>query len=165
MHSNIEVRAARPADMDAILSIQEENQLARGGTLSASFPREWFLQAILEDSLIVAADAADAADLAGYVVFTPQGRQAHVPIVRAMLAACPRPEAYLHGPICVRKDCRRRGIASALFDAEREKMHHAPVLTFIRADNEASRRAHTGMGFREVLDFRHDYTHYVILQA
>jgi hypothetical protein len=148
------------ADVDGILSVQEENQPEHGGSLSARFSREWFVQAIANHSIIVAR-CGDS--VAGYVAFTSREAQAHVPIIQAMLNAYPNPGAYLHGPICVGRAFRRRGIAGAMFNAQRQHMNHSAVMAFIREDNQASRMTHVGMGLREVAEFEHNAVRYVVV--
>ncbi|NEK60219.1 GNAT family N-acetyltransferase [Geodermatophilus sabuli] len=160
--SAVRVRSAEARDLDGVLAIQEEDQPENGGTLSARFSREWFAQAA-EDEFLIVAEVGDR--VAGYVAFTPREAQAHVGVVRAMLRAHPDPGAYLHGPICVGREFRRRGLAVALFRAHRERMHGAPVMAFIRADNVSSRAAHVGMGMREVAEFECDGVRYVVVAA
>ena len=157
-----EVGPAVPADIDGILEVQEENQPEHGGSLSARFPRTWFDRAIAEGWLVV---ARVHGRVAGYVAFTPQAAQLEVPVIRAMLAAHPEPAAYLHGPICVGRAYRRRGLAGAMFRAQREIMRGAPVLAFIREDNEASRRAHAGLGMHEAGTFEHGGVRFVVVAA
>jgi ribosomal protein S18 acetylase RimI-like enzyme len=154
------VRLAEARDLDGVLAVQEENQPENGGTLSARFSRDWFAERVEGGELLVA--VVDGR-VAGYVAFTPPEAQAHVPIVQAMLSAHPNPEAYLHGPICVARDSRRKGIAVAMFRAQRERMAGAPVMAFIRADNVPSRDAHVGMGMREVAEFESGGTRYVVV--
>lgn len=156
------VTTANAEDIDGILALQERNQLANGGQLSACFPREWFLHAIAQQWLLI---ARSGSEVVGYVAFTPQAAQAHVPIIAAMLQAHPSPAAYLHGPICVAEEFRRRGVASALIAAQRKQMQQAPVLSFIRADNEASRKAHLAIGMQEVGAFTLNAVDYVIVAA
>ena len=155
------VELATPADIDGILIVQEENQPEHGGSLSARFSREWFEKAITDQSIIVA--RCDGR-VAGYVAFTPREAQAHVPIIQAMLRTYPKPGAYLHGPICVGKDFRRRGVATAMFIAQRAHIHGA-VIAFICEDNHASRQAHIGMGLREAATFEHADVRYVVVAA
>ncbi len=156
------VGLATPEDIDGILAVQEENQPEHGGSLSARFSPEWFAQAIA-DKCIVVARCDDR--VAGYVAFTPREAQAHVPIIQAMLRAFPSPGAYLHGPICVGRDYRRRGLANAMFQAQRAHMNHSAVIAFIREDNHASRQAHVGMGLREAAAFEHADVRYVVVAA
>ncbi len=154
------VGLASEEDIEGILGVQEENQPEHGGSLSARFTREWFKQAIASKSLIV---ARSAKFVTGYVAFTPREAQAHVPIIQAMLKAYPNPAAYLHGPICVAREFRGRGIASAMFRAQRAHMQQAPVMSFIRYDNEASRKAHIAMGLQEVAAFELGKVRYVVV--
>ncbi|HVG50892.1 MAG TPA: GNAT family N-acetyltransferase [Xanthobacteraceae bacterium] len=106
--------------------------------------------------------ARDHGRVAGYVAFTPRETQAHVPIIQAMLSAFPNPNAYIHGPICVGKHHRRRGVAAAMFKAERAQMQNRDVVAFIREDNHASRTAHLRMGLREAAFFEHGDVKYVV---
>ncbi|MGH8448738.1 GNAT family N-acetyltransferase [Pseudomonas sp.] len=162
MLADLNIGLATLIDVDGILSVQEENQPEHGGSLSARFSREWFTQAITNQSIIV---ARSGECVAGYVAFTSREAQLHVPIVQAMLSAYPNPGAYLHGPICVGRDFRRRGIAAAMFDAQRAHMNQSAVMAFIRGDNQRSRTAHVGMGLREVAEFEYSAVRYVIVAA
>jgi RimJ/RimL family protein N-acetyltransferase len=159
---SLAVGLATLEDIGGILAVQEENQPEHGGSLSARFSPDWFEQAIAGGNIIVA--RCDGR-VAGYVAFTPREAQAHVPIIQAMLRAYPGPGAYLHGPICVGKDFRRRGVATAMFGAQRAHMQHRDVVAFIREDNHASRQAHRGMGLREAATFEHGDVRYVVVAA
>ena len=156
------VRPGKLDDVDGILAVQEENQPENGGNLSARFSRDWFAKAIENRSIIVA--DIDGC-IAGYVAFTSREVQSYVPIIQAMLRAYPNPGAYLHGPICVGRKFHRRGLASAMFRAQREQMNHSAVMAFIREDNLASRRAHKGMGLDEVATFEESGARYVVVAA
>ena len=83
-------------------------------------------------------------------------------VVGAMLRAFPCPDAYLHGPVCVANTHRQRGLATAMFKAEREHMRGQDVVCFIQEDNHASRKAHLGMGLREAVTFEHGNVRYVV---
>ena len=52
--ASIELSAAAPSDIDGIPVLQEENQLVRGGRLSARLPRAWFEAALNDLPIIVA---------------------------------------------------------------------------------------------------------------
>jgi predicted GNAT superfamily acetyltransferase len=160
--SDLIVEAARLNDVDGILEVQEANQTVNGGSLSARLSRDWFEKAVGSQSVIV---ARIDGRLAGYVAFTSRDAQSHIPIVQAMLEVYPNPGAYLHGPICVAQECRGRGVASAMFRAQRVHMGYSAVMSFIRGDNRASRQAHLGMGFSEVAEFVHDGINYVVVTA
>ena len=156
------VELATSADIDGILAVQEENMPENGGSLSARFPRAWFEDAIARNFIVV---ARDHGRVAGYVAFTPREAQAHVPIIQAMLRAFPGPNAYIHGPICVGRHHRRRGLAAAMFRTERAQMQNRDVVAFIREDNHASRTAHLRMGLREAAFFEHDDVRYVVVAS
>ena len=149
-------------DIEGVLDVQEENQPENGGNLSARFSRDWFTQAIANRSIIV---ARSNGCVAGYTAFTSREVQAHVPIIQAMLSAYANPGAYLHGPICVGRNFLRRGIASAMFCAQRAQMNHSAVMAFIREDNHASRQAHKSMGMHQVAAFEYNSTCYVVVAA
>src|SRR5262245_31732110 len=148
--TNLAIGLATLADIDGILAVQEENQPENGGSLSARFSRECFAQAIGNSPIIV---ARSDGRIARYVAFTPRAAPANGTIIQAMLRAYPRPGAYLHGPICVGKDFRRRGLATSMFAAQRAHMKQSDVIAFIREDNHASRQAHVGMGLFEAATF------------
>lgn len=155
-----DIGLARAEDIEGILGVQEQNQPEHGGSLSARFKPEWFSQAIESKSLIV---ARATKHVVGYVAFTPREAQAHVPIIDAMLKAYPNPGAYLHGPICVAREFRGRGIASAMFRAQRALMQQSPVMSFIREDNHVSRKAHIAMGLQEMAEFELGAVRYVVV--
>jgi ribosomal protein S18 acetylase RimI-like enzyme len=160
MSATIEVARARPSDLDEILALQEENLIENGGLLSARFDRGWF-ESVMRDERLVVARVGTA--VAGYAALTSQSAQAHVPIIQAMIAAHPDPGALLHGPICVASGFRRRGVARALLEAEREASGGAPIMAFIRSDNAASRGSHVALGFRETSEFEHAGSSYVVI--
>jgi predicted N-acetyltransferase YhbS len=158
---SISIGLATPKDIQGILAIQEENQPEHGGQLSVRMSKEWFEKALSENSVIVARDQGLAI---GYIVSTSIAAQAHIPIVQAMLKACPSREAYIHGPVCVAKSHRNRGLAKALFHEQCKHREAQEALTFIREDNEVSRRAHASMGMREIVEFDHDKVRYIALK-
>jgi predicted N-acetyltransferase YhbS len=158
--ADFSVGLASIEDIDGILAVQEANQPEHGGRLSARFTREWFAQAVQNQWLLV---ARSGTAVVGYVAFTSQQAQSQIPLIQAMLSAYPNPAAYLHGPICVAQDFRRRGVASALFSAQRAHRQQAPVMSFIREDNQPSRQAHIAMGLREVEMFTFGSTRFVIV--
>jgi predicted N-acetyltransferase YhbS len=129
--------------------------------LTVRLPGEWFESAIAALSVIV---ARRSSKVVGYVAAGEIAAQAHLPIIRAMLRAYPAsPGAYLYGPICVAQSERNRGLAGALFDALRVRLHGRDSITFIRVDNAASRRAHAKMGMKEVAEFIHDGVEQIIV--
>jgi predicted N-acetyltransferase YhbS len=158
---SIWIGLATPEDVQGILAVQEENQPEHGGQLSVRMSKEWFDKALSENSVMVARDQGLAI---GYIVSTSIAAQAHIPIVEAMLRACPSRDAYIHGPVCVAKSHRNRGLAKALFREQRKHRQAQKALTFIRQDNEVSRRAHASMGMREIVEFDHDKVKYIALE-
>jgi predicted N-acetyltransferase YhbS len=158
---SIWIGLATPEDIQAILAVQEENQPEHGGLLSVRMSKEWFENALSENSIIVARDQGLAI---GYIVSTSIAAQAHIPIVATMLRACPSKDAYIHGPVCVASSHRNRGLAKALFREQCKHRHAQKALTFIRQDNEISRRAHASMGMREIAEFDHNKVRYIALE-
>jgi hypothetical protein len=58
--------------------------------------------------------------LVGYLVTASRRRVAHVPVIAAMMRACPgTPGSYVYGPICVAATERGHGLAGAMFAAPR----------------------------------------------
>jgi predicted GNAT family acetyltransferase len=85
-------------------------------------------------------------------------------IVRTMLRSFPPPpDCYLYGPVCVAKTQRGKGLAGALFQVLQTHMAGRPAMTFIRADNMLSLRAHRKMGMSELGAFVTDDVSYIAL--
>lgn len=156
-----EIAVATLPDIPDILALQDDNQPDRGGMLSVRFPHQWIQAAIANEAIVV---ARREGKIAGYVVSGELSAQLHVPVVQAMLRAySPPPNAYLYGPICVAQSERGRGLAGALFDALRARFPGRDSITFIRRDNQISRRAHAKMGMTEVATFVHDCVEQIVL--
>jgi len=152
--ADTEIALATRGDIPGILTLQDANQLERGGTLTVRLPFEWFAAAITALTVVV---ARRDGTIVGYVAATEPAAQAHLPVIQAMLRAYPAGRgAYIYGPICVAESERGRGLAGALFDALRARLPGRETITFIRSDNAASRHAHAKMGMREVAEFTHD---------
>jgi predicted GNAT superfamily acetyltransferase len=161
MIAGYEIAVAIPPDIPGILALQDANQPDRGGILSVRFPQEWIQAAIANEAIVV---ARRDGRIAGYVISGEPSAQAHVPVVQAMLQAyAPPPNSYLYGPICVAQSERRRGLAGALYDALRARFPGRDSITFIRCDNQVSRRAHAKMGMTEVAAFVHDGVEQIVV--
>jgi hypothetical protein len=94
--------------------------------------------------------------IVGYVLGTCLQRT-HVMIIQTMPRTFPPPpDCYLYGPVCVAETERGKGLAGALFTELRVRMAGRPAMTFIRADNIASLRAHRKMGMSEHGPFIHE---------
>ena len=146
-----DIARATHEDIDGILDLQDRNQPDRGGTLSARFSRDWFGSALAAMPVIV---CRREGRVVGYLASSPLSAHAEVPVVQAMLAAYRgKPGAYVYGPICVDEVERGRGLASAMFEALRDRLPRREGVLFIRSDNTASLGAHTRMGMRQVADF------------
>ena len=118
------------------------------------FPGEWSQAAINNEAIMV---ARRVRQIVRPRCFGRTLRQAHVPVVQAMLRAyTPTPGTWLYGPICVAQSVRGQGVAGALFDVLRARFPGRESITFIRRDNPVSRRAHAKMGMTEVAAFTHD---------
>jgi predicted GNAT superfamily acetyltransferase len=129
--------------------------------LSVRLPRAWFETAIVGMPVI---GARRTSRLLGYLVSSSVAANAEVPLVRAMLEAYHGSAgAYVYGPICVEATERGRGVAGMMFADLRARLPGREGILFIRRDNAASLRAHTGMGMREVAGFDHQGTKFAVL--
>ena len=151
MITDYEISLGTPNDIPEILTLQELNLIERGGGLSVRQTADWFRHAIFEKSLVV---GRRDGKVVGYVLGTSLTAQAHVVMVQAMLRAFPAPpDCYLYGPVCVAETERGKGLAAALFEVLKTHMDGRPAMTFVRADNAPSLRAHRKMGMRELGTF------------
>lgn len=142
---------ANEADLDGILALQEANQMARGGSLSANLPRDRVAAMMQEMPLIV---ARRDGRITGFLMTTTRAMNADLPIVQAMFAAYHgAPDAYVYGPICVGKEERGKGLAQRMFTALRELERGREGILFIRKDNQPSLSAHLKMGMKEMASF------------
>ncbi|UVE16635.1 GNAT family N-acetyltransferase [Pseudomonas sp. LS44] len=146
------VGKATAADLDGILELQAENQIDRGGALSASLSRSRVASMMRDMPLIVA--RRDGL-VTGFLMTTTRAMNADLPIVQAMFTAYQgAPNAYVYGPICVGAEERGKGMAQAMFKELRALEPGREGILFIRRDNEASLRAHARMGMHEVAEFQ-----------
>jgi len=158
MSTNYEIAFGMLNDIPGILALQESNLPESGGSLSVREAADWFTHAVSEKSLVV---ARRDGKLVGYVLGTSIATKAHVPIIQAMLKAFPTPpDCYLYGPVCVAETERGKGLAGALFGKLQSHMSR-PAVTFVRADNDASLRAHRKMGMRDLGRFKNEGDSYV----
>ncbi|EPJ96988.1 MULTISPECIES: GNAT family N-acetyltransferase [Pseudomonas] len=145
------VGRANEADLDGILVLQAANQMARGGSLSASLPEARVMAMMQEMPLIV---ARRDGHITGFLMTTTRAMNADLPIVQAMFGAYPgAADAYVYGPICVGEEERGKGLAQRMFADLRRLEPGREGILFIRKDNEASLRAHLKMGMKEVASF------------
>ena len=145
------VSTAVESDLDSILELQEANQTARGGSLSASLPRSRIAAMMQEMPLIV---ARRGAHVTGFLMSTSRTMNADIPIVKAMFDAYQgTPEAYVYGPVCVGEEERGKGLAQKMFAALKRLEPGREGILFIRQDNEPSLRAHVKMGMNQVASF------------
>jgi hypothetical protein len=92
------------------------------------------------------------------------GARIHIPIIQAMLRAFPAPpNCYLYGPVCVVEHERGHGLPGTMFKFLRAHMGRRSAMTFVRADNEPSLRAHRKMGMRELDSFLNNDERYIAL--
>ena len=153
------VTQADDTDLDGILDLQALNQVARGGALSASLPRDRVRAMLNHMPLIV---ARRDGRISGFLMTTSREMNADLPIVQAMFAAYQgSPDAYVYGPICVNADERGQGLAQQMFANLCRLQPGREGVLFIRQDNQPSLRAHLKMGMPEVAAFPfngHDYS-------
>jgi L-amino acid N-acyltransferase YncA len=161
MISEYEIALATPDDAPGILALQEPNLPDNGGSLSVRQNADWFRRTMLEMPLVV---ARRDGKLVGYVVSTSLAAKTHVAIVQAMLQRFPAPpDCYSYGPVCVADSVRGKGLAGILFEELRKHLPGRPTMTFVRADNAPSLRAHRKMGMQELGAFTHEGVPYVAL--
>ena len=147
-----------PSDIPAILALQESNLPENGGSLSVREAADWFTRALGEKSLVV---ARRDGKLVGYLLGTSIATKAHVPIIQEMLKTFPTSlDCYLYGPVCVTEIERGKGLAGAMFEKLQSHMRR-PAITFVRADNGASLRAHRKMGMQDVGPFTNEGVSFV----
>jgi L-amino acid N-acyltransferase YncA len=150
-NTEYDISIATADDIPEILALQDPNVIDRGGGLSVRQSAQWFANTMAEMPLVV---ARRNGALVGYVLATSLAAKAHVPIVQAMLKAFAAPPGcYLYGPVCVAGTDRGKGLAGGMFEELRRHLPGRPAMTFIRADNEPSLRAHRRMGMRELGQF------------
>jgi len=161
MIADYDIGLGQTDDIPGILALQESNLAGRGGSLSVHQTADWFRHAIFETSLVV---GRRESTVIGYVLETSLAANAHVMVIQEMLRAFPPPPCcYVYGPICVAETERGKGLAGALFAALQVSMAGRPAVTFIRADNSSSLRAHQKMGMSELGPFVHDHVRYTAL--
>jgi predicted GNAT superfamily acetyltransferase len=161
MTSDYEISLATLDDIPGILAVQEPNLPDNGGSLSVRQTAEWFTRAALEKSVVV---GRRHGQVVGYVLGTSLATKSHIAIIQAMLRTFPAPpDCYLYGPVCVAETERGKGLAGALFKELQSHMRGRSSMTFVRADNDKSLRAHNKMGMREVGTFENDGVTYIAL--
>jgi RimJ/RimL family protein N-acetyltransferase len=161
MNGGYDISLATPIDIPGILALQEPNLPDSGGSLSVRQSADWFRKAIIEKSVVA---ARHNGEVVGYVLGTSLAAKAHVAIIQTMLRFFPPPiDCYMYGPVCVAESERGKGLAGALFKVLRAHMGMRPAMTFVRADNEPSLRAHRKMGMRDLGSFLNGGEQYIAL--
>lgn len=161
MTAGYEISLATPDDIPGVLTLQEANLPDNGGSLSVRQKPDWFKHAVLEKSLLV---CRRSGKVVGYVLGTSLAAKEDIPIIQAMLRTFPAPpDCYLYGPICVDETERGNGLAGMMFKELQTYMPSRACMTFVRADNEKSLRAHQKMGMRELGAFVNESERYIAL--
>src|SRR5215510_7050393 len=161
MIDDYDISLGREEDIPGILVLQESNLAEQGGGLSVRQTADWYRNAIFEKSLVV---GRHNRRVIGYVLGTSLVAKAHVMIIQTMLRNFPPPpDCYLYGPVCVAETERGRGLAGALFRVLQTYMAGRPAMTFIRADNLPSLRAHRKMGMSKLGTFVSEDVSYIAL--
>jgi len=151
MIADYEIALATLEDIPGIITLQDPNVIDRGGGLSVRQTADWFKRSMLEMPIIV---SRHDGKVVGYVLSTSLAAKSHVVIVQAMLRSFPAPsDCYLYGPVCVDTTERGKGLAGMMFEELRTRLPGRPAMTFVRADNAPSLRAHRKMGMRELGSF------------
>jgi L-amino acid N-acyltransferase YncA len=100
----------------------------------------------------------------GYLVSSPLSVAANAPIIQAKLRAYPGSRnPYNHGPVCIAKEERSKGLISRMFEVLRKHLTGREGIAFVRRDNGASLAAHSKLGMRRVAEFTHDGVAYVVV--
>ena len=148
------IRQATEADLDGIVALQRANQMAQGGMLSAEIPR-WRIAEMMHSMPLIVAKRDG--HVRGFLMASTRAMMAELPVIAAMFSAyTAAADAYVYGPVCVDPAERGNGLAAAMFAQLRRLEPGREGVLFIRADNEASLRAHGRMGMREVAQFKLD---------
>jgi L-amino acid N-acyltransferase YncA len=151
MTADYDIALATPEDIPGIIALQEPNVLDNGGGLSVRQTADWFKRSMLEMPIIV---GRRDGKVVGYVLSTSLAAKSHVAIVQAMLRQFSAPpDCYLYGPVCVADTERGKGLAGIMYEELRARLPGRPAMTFVRADNAPSLRAHRKMGMRELGPF------------
>jgi hypothetical protein len=174
----MQYRRGLPADVPAILALQDANLLE-----NASTPSQGFLSARLDtDQLLdVGRDLAlivaiAGGELAGYLCAARNALGERIPLVCAMLEQLPRlsflgrslarQRTFVYGPVCVAAAFRGKGVLRGMYDALRRELagdYDAGVL-FVAKNNRHSLHAHAdGLGMTLVGDFRYSGCSFWIL--
>lgn len=151
--SNIIIKVATSEDLDGIIKLQKENQIAQGGSLSAELSYTQIKEMMSDMPQIVA--LADN-QIVGFLLTTSQSvnKKRNVAIVDAMFASFKgNKDSYIYGPICVSNSQRGKGLAQLLFKELLNKKPNKEGILFIKSDNEASLKAHKKMGMYKVSSF------------
>jgi predicted GNAT superfamily acetyltransferase len=148
--SDYEIAVATPADVPGIFELQQKNLISNGGALIHSWSPDWFETCLKETPIIVVRRGGKV--VAYLVSSTPQAQMDLNAIVATVKAYPGGPGAYLYGPVCVAESERGQGLPAAMFAALRAQLPGREAITFIRAANTASRKAHAKLGMREVAE-------------
>lgn len=159
MTADYEIGLATAEDIVAMLALQEQNMIDRGGWLSVRQTADSLKRSLLEMPTIV---ARRDGKLVGYLASQSLSANAHVPIIQAMLRAFPvPPDCYLYGPVCVHTEERGKGLARLMLAKLRERLPGRTAIGFIRGDNDSSLKAHRKMAMREMGRFTSDAVAYI----
>lgn len=147
-----DISSAAEADIDGIAALLQENAPSRGGSLTGEFPREKVAGMTLGGSPVVV--ARRGGNVVGVLFSSLKNNASAPPAVRAMLAAWHGDDdAYVYGPVCIADTERGQGLLAKLYACLQCELPNREAVLFIRADNEASIRAHRRLGMRPVADF------------
>ena len=160
MGASYETGLATTNDIPAIVAMQEPNLHENGGGLSVRQSADWFRRTMLEMPIVVA--RRDGVVI-GYALATSIAAKSHVGVVQTMMRAFPAPpNSYLYGPVCVAEGERGNGLAGMLYQEMRARLPGRTAMSFVRSDNEPSLRANRKMGKKQLGEFIHDGTSYIV---
>lgn len=141
----VHVRAARPADLDAIVEIER-------GSFSDPWSREAFAVALDRPEVFFRVAVAGAAGAAGADAAERAPRDGTAPVLGYVLAWFVVEDGEVAN-IAVRPECRGRGVGSSLLDATLAAARQrgtAALFLEVREGNLAAQSLYASRGFRQV---------------
>ena len=176
----MDIRRACPADIPAILQLQEANLFANltpeqrvDGFLSARFSGEQFARMAQEVAVLV---AVDRGHVAGYLCASGLEFNRQFPLLAAMLGEFGRIDflgrslsaqrCFIYGPVCIDRALRGRGLLSGLYRMLRNTIGtgYDAGVAFVAQDNARSLSTHAeGLGMSIVGEFAFDAKRYWVL--
>ncbi|MBH8575442.1 GNAT family N-acetyltransferase [Nostocaceae cyanobacterium CENA369] len=157
--SNLAIDRANLTDVTGILELAQANDAEHGGMLLGHLEREAVSKTISQMPSVV---ARKDNEVVGFLLSWSK-TSTQMPIITTMLQAYPgTKDAYLYGPICVEENMRGQGIAAAMFAKLKNYLPQRQGILFVKANNEASLRAHRKMGMCQMTEFTYQGTKFLV---